>query len=224
MSQQIKAGKGQVFTHPLLELLHRSSPLSTAITYGTVIAIGFLLNAKFGAVHSFGLGLAIFLAGLFIWTLCEYLMHRFVFHFIHEHPAAQEFHRIVHGYHHEYPRDDDHLFMPPLPGIMLATIFQFFFLLIMQRYSFVFLSGFVTGYTFYSVIHYSIHKYKPPKRLKWLWQHHALHHYKFPNNSFGVSTVFWDKVFGTMPERKTRNTEPVDVSRVNEGHSLMNSH
>ena len=34
--------------------------------------------------------------------------------------------------------------------------------------------------------------------MKPLWRNHHLHHYKDEEKGFGVSTTFWDRVFGTM--------------------------
>ncbi len=216
----IKNGKGRVFGHPALELLHKSSPLSTLLTYGSVIALAFSLNARFGAVKSLGLGIALYLAGIFVWTLFEYLLHRYLFHFMGDSKFAREFHRLAHGYHHEYPRDDEHLFMPPLPGLLLSAIFLCLWFLVFGKFSFVFFAGFVNGYLLYSALHYAIHTRKPPKAFKGLWQHHALHHYKFPNHAFGVSSRLWDQLFRTMPQRGKQKREEVELDRVNEGHAL----
>jgi len=58
--------------------------------------------------------------GVFSWTLLEYLLHRFVFHF--EAQPDSELQRdasfLIHGIHHDYPWDRDRLVMPrqPLQG------------------------------------------------------------------------------------------------------------
>jgi sterol desaturase/sphingolipid hydroxylase (fatty acid hydroxylase superfamily) len=70
--------------------------------------------------------------------------------------------------------------------------------LAINRMAFVFFPGFILGYLLYGSIHYAIHAWKPPfKWLKPLWQNHYLHHYKNDDKGFGVSTTFWDKIFGT---------------------------
>jgi sterol desaturase/sphingolipid hydroxylase (fatty acid hydroxylase superfamily) len=33
--------------------------------------------------------------------------------------------------------------------------------------------------------------------MKPIWRNHHLHHYKSDDKGFGVSSHFWDKVFGT---------------------------
>ena len=54
----------------------------------------------------------IFLGGIFFWTFFEYMMHRFVFHLVTENPRTKRIAYIMHGNHHEFPRDRQRLFMP----------------------------------------------------------------------------------------------------------------
>jgi sterol desaturase/sphingolipid hydroxylase (fatty acid hydroxylase superfamily) len=68
-------------------------------------------------------------------------------------------------------------------------------------YTWAFFPGFFLGYLLYSFLHRATHVAKPPKRFKNIWRHHSLHHYKYPDKAFGVSTSLWDRVFGTMPPR-----------------------
>lgn len=198
-----------MFENPVLELLSKSSPTTTIITYPTIIAGLFILTYQFGAVSSLWQGMGIYLGGLLFWTLAEYFLHRYLFHWITEHPFVQKFHYSVHGYHHEFPRDDTRVFMPPVPGIVLSAVFTGLYFLILGPYGFIFTAGFITGYLIYSSVHYSTHKFKPPKSkwLKALWRHHNLHHYRFPDKAFGVSSPLWDYIFGTMPPMPKRRTQ-----------------
>jgi sterol desaturase/sphingolipid hydroxylase (fatty acid hydroxylase superfamily) len=97
--------------------------------------------------------------------------------------------------------------MPPVPGMILATILFCFFGLIFWIFghsslTWVFFPGFFLGYLLYSFMHYAIHRYKPPEKLKKLWLHHQLHHYQSPDRAFGVSNTIWDRIFRTMPPIK----------------------
>jgi 4-hydroxysphinganine ceramide fatty acyl 2-hydroxylase len=51
---------------------------------------------------------AIFL-GIFLWTLIEYTLHRFLFHgedyWLPDHPKLLAFHFLIHGIHHAFPMD-----------------------------------------------------------------------------------------------------------------------
>lgn len=67
-----------------------------------------------------------FVAGLCIWTLVEYTMHRFLFHvddYMPDHPAALTAHFLLHGVHHYLPMDRLRLVMPPTLFIALAYPF-----------------------------------------------------------------------------------------------------
>lgn len=141
----------------------------------------------------------LFIGGLFIWTLTEYVMHRFVFHFVPKAPWALRLHFIFHGVHHDYPSDAKRLVMPPSASIPLATGFYLLFnALLPANYIFGFFPGFILGYLFYDISHYAIHHFNFKgnfwKRIK---QHHMLHHYQDPTKGYGVSSPMWDKVFNS---------------------------
>ena len=144
----------------------------------------------------------LFLAGLLVFTLVEYLMHRFLFHLSPTTEKAEKFAYTVHGVHHDYPKDKDRLAMPIPLSILLSTGFFFLFKFIMGTFVFAFLPGFLIGYASYLWVHYMVHAFQPPKNFwKILWVHHGIHHYKEPESAFGVSSPLWDVVFRTMPRK-----------------------
>lgn len=63
--------------------------------------------------------------GLFLWTLIEYTLHRWLFHIDARHRSSAfcTFHFLLHGLHHKVPFDPFRLVFPPLPAAILATIF-----------------------------------------------------------------------------------------------------
>ena len=139
-----------------------------------------------------------FLLGLFVWTLTEYVMHRFVFHYAPpDKPWAQRLHFIFHGVHHDYPSDAKRLVMPPSVSIPLATGFFFLFKYILPEGEvYAFFPGFMIGYLFYDMTHYAIHHFNFKGNIwKKIKQHHMLHHYQDPDKGYGVSSPLWDKVF-----------------------------
>ena len=198
-------GTATIFKNPFLESLTKTSLKQNIIVYGLVVLL-LIYNALFIQnipVLSF-IGLSVF--ALFFWTLVEYLLHRYVFHLISEDKFVQRFHFIMHGSHHLFPRDSERLLMPPVPGIIMATIlfsifYTLFSLLGVPIYTWGFFPGFFLGYLLYSFLHRATHVVRPTKRFKFLWRHHSLHHYKYPNKAFGVSNTLWDRVFGTMPPK-----------------------
>ncbi len=189
-----------MFDNPVLEQLTRSSP---ALIYGVYIPLilALLVYSELRTYLRLWQILLSFGGGVFFWTFFEYIMHRYVFHFVTDHPRVQRFHYAVHGVHHEYPRDKDRLFLPPLISLLIAVLVFGLFYLLMGSVSFAFFPGFVAGYLLYGTMHFLIHSRKPPfSFMKKHWRNHALHHYKFPDKAFGVSSSFWDHVFGTVPE------------------------
>lgn len=135
--------------------------------------------------------------GLFIWTLTEYVMHRFVFHFNPRGKFMERIHFIFHGVHHDYPNDAKRLVMPPSVSIPLATAFYFLFSVFLGEFQLAaFFSGFMAGYLFYDLTHYALHhaNFKSAfwKKLK---KHHMTHHYSDADRGYGVSSDFWDKIF-----------------------------
>jgi hypothetical protein len=158
--------------------------------------------------------ISLFILGMFFWTFTEYFLHRFIFH---HHPKSEKGKRInylIHGNHHEYPRDKERLFMPPVPSLILASCFFLIFYLLMRLHAIVFFPGFMFGYLLYGTMHYAIHAWNPPfKWMKPLWRNHHLHHYKHDELGFGVSSTLWDHVFGTMYDLKN---EKEDEGKVKE--------
>ncbi len=143
-------------------------------------------------------GLVIF--GVVIWTITEYALHRFVFHY---HPTSdfgKRIHFIMHGVHHDYPSDSLRLVLPPSVSIPLAVAFYFLLDLIWGReLNSAFYAGFVMGYLFYDIGHYAIHHFKlNNKYWSTIKDHHMRHHYVDPNKGYGVSSPVWDHVLGTM--------------------------
>jgi 4-hydroxysphinganine ceramide fatty acyl 2-hydroxylase len=198
-------GDSRLFNSKFLEALthtHIAWPLS--IFYGlAAILLGYTL---YMGLFSPAAGIILFLAGLFSFTLLEYLVHRYTFHMEPDTPKKERLQYVLHGVHHDFPKDKTRLAMPPLVSIALASIFFLIYRLIMGNYGIPFTAGFVAGYATYLCVHYAVHAFPPPKNfLKILWHHHALHHYQQPNSAYGVSSPLWDVVFRTMPEKRGFN-------------------
>ncbi len=148
-----------------------------------------------------------FFGGLVLWTLSEYLLHRFFFHYKPKTPTQEKFFYLFHGIHHHQPQCKTRLVMPPVVSIPLALLFYGLFALVFGQLlrspiwiGSVF-SGFIIGYLVYDITHYATHHW--PMRsgfLKAIKRHHMRHHYKTPNQRFGVSSPLWDYVFGTRGE------------------------
>ncbi|MBL0176204.1 MAG: sterol desaturase family protein [Ignavibacteria bacterium] len=143
---------------------------------------------------------ALFAAGLAVWTLTEYTLHRFVFHYHPTSDLGKKIHWMFHGVHHDYPSDPLRLVMPPTISIPLALLFYAFFRALMgAEYSTAFMPGFLTGYLFYDISHFAVHHFPIKGRFFGaMREHHMRHHFKDPDAGFGVSSPLWDVVFRTV--------------------------
>ncbi len=195
-------GQAKLFQNQYLEYLTKTHPLVIWGIYLPIIACMLYFSYRQFQLH--GLTIAgIFFLGIFFWSFFEYLMHRWVFHFASKNKKVKKVVYIMHGNHHEYPRDKERLFMPPVPSIIIASalfgIFYFIgYLMGFRAFAFTFFPGFILGYLLYGSMHYAIHAWSPPfKWMKGLWRNHHLHHYKNEEHGFGVSSTLWDHVFGT---------------------------
>lgn len=160
------------------------------------------------------------LAGLLVWTLSEYVLHRFVFHFVPKAKWALRIHFIFHGVHHDYPRDAKRLVMPPSASIPMALILYFLFdALLPGNMIYAFFTGFIIGYLFYDMVHYALHhanfKSKFWKNLK---KHHMLHHYSEPTKGYGVSSPLWDLIFRSDFDKKQQPEQKQETADV--AHTL----
>jgi cyclopropane-fatty-acyl-phospholipid synthase len=130
-------------------------------------------------------------AGLAGWTLIEYLMHRFVFH------GLQPFRRL-HALHHERPSA-----LICTPTILSATVIGVLVFLpaalsVDLWFACALTLGVLAGYTAYGVAHHAAHHWRANNR--WLVHHkrrHALHHRVGRRGWYGVTSGFWDHVFGS---------------------------
>ncbi|KAK9458648.1 uncharacterized protein V1516DRAFT_682246 [Lipomyces oligophaga] len=158
-------------------------------------------------VYLASLGLSIwslvplFCIGLFIWTFVEYILHRMLFHMddhLPDHSFAFALHFLLHGVHHFLPMDKFRLVMPPTLFVVLASPFYALahFILPYHIAMAVYCGG-IFGYICYDCTHYFLHHAVLPSYIKELKSYHLEHHYKNYELGFGVTSKFWDVVFGT---------------------------
>ncbi len=193
-----RRGSAVMFKNRFLESLTKTHPLTPLIVYLPAV-IYFIAHSFYKLNFKTLTIIVLFLTGAFSWTLVEYLLHRFVFHFEPRTPIGFKIQFMIHGVHHQYPRDPKRLVMPPVVSLTLAILFWYLFRHSLGIYAFAFFPGFVAGYIIYDMTHYAIHHFKPPKnKLRMLWKHHLKHHYQMPDKAFGVSTPLWDYIFRTI--------------------------
>lgn len=191
----------RVYKNPFVEhVLASSHPAMPAVWFGWAIVYGAALALASGPGRPGRVGL--FAAGVLGFTLIEYLLHRFAFHWD---PGTDEKARIrlflMHGLHHQFPNDRLRLVAPPLMSWPIAAVlFAAYWLLLPHHQAFVLFGGTCAGYLFYDWTHYYTHHFRNPKtRLgKLLRRAHAVHHFKLFHLNMGISSPLWDWAFGTF--------------------------
>lgn len=194
----------RMFKSDIMEALSRVHPSVPLIIFVPIISLMIYFSVtKYQLTFITIAGLIVF--GIFIWTITEYLLHRFIFHLELKSELGKKIHFIFHGVHHDYPSDSRRLVMPPSVSIPLATFFYFLFRFLIGDVSVhPFFAGFLIGYLFYDMTHYAVHHFNMHSKF-WLAikHHHIKHHFQDPDRGFGVSSPLWDIVFGTnYPEKK----------------------
>ena len=197
----------RLFKSDFLEFFTHIHPVAVLLLFVPVVFF-FLIGAIVeGGSAALGPVLAAYAAGILVWSLSEYLLHRFVFHYEPSQRWLQRVWYLIHGVHHEQPQCKTRLVMPPILSIPLALFFYGLFhvtvgmILGLPRLSGPSFAGFLTGYLAYDMLHYAEHHLSMRWGfLKFLKRYHLRHHYKNPNHGFGVSSPVWDVVFGTKPK------------------------
>uniref|UniRef100_A0A9L0S4E5 Fatty acid 2-hydroxylase n=1 Tax=Equus caballus TaxID=9796 RepID=A0A9L0S4E5_HORSE len=148
----------------------------------------------------------LFVLGLFLWSLVEYVLHRFLFHMK---PPSNSYylitlHFVLHGQHHKAPFDESRLVFPPVPAsLMIAFFYMVLRLLLPEAVGGTVFAGGLLGYVLYDMTHYYLH-FGSPHKGSYLYKmkaHHVKHHFAHQKSGFGISSKFWDYFFHTlMPE------------------------
>ena len=155
----------------------------SAVVRCAIYYAGFLIHVAIVAVLLLytHVGILAFIAGIFLWTVLEYVFHRFLFH-----ACFPKLHRA----HHICPKS-----LPLIPDWLIAVVT--WPLVWMVAPSGV-LAGAIVGFMWYSVLHRAIH-YESPRfiadRVSTLKTRHLLHHFRSGN--YGVTSQLWDLLLQT---------------------------
>jgi 4-hydroxysphinganine ceramide fatty acyl 2-hydroxylase len=144
-----------------------------------------------------------FITGMVLWTFLEYVMHRFLGH-VHK---GKNFFKSEHLQHHARYN----YFAPAYKKALLALVVNSILFALLQlvttpAVAIMFLLGFSGMYMLYEATHYRFHVRGPiAQPFIVLRKHHFYHHFHNPKKNHGVTTRFWDRVFGTfVPVEKVR--------------------
>jgi dihydroceramide fatty acyl 2-hydroxylase len=192
----------QMFETPLIERFSRIHPASPFLFWLPVLGYSGLRAYQQGVGLLQGLGF--FLLGILLWTFAEYVLHRYVFHYLGPRLWQRRMHFVLHGVHHDFPQDGDRLVMPlgaSIPmGVGFYVLFRAVFGPVLVDPLFI---GFGLGYLIYDGTHYAIHHFRMSSPWgRWIKRHHMVHHHTGAHARWGVSSPLWDWIFGTMGESR----------------------
>jgi len=187
--------------------LSKTAYYADFVIYAAIVTATVIVMAWRNSAHDFSIWLLAAFAGVMVWTLIEYVVHRFVFH---QMPVFSP----MHDAHHQAP-----LSLVGTPTwVSMAVIFIGVFLPAWALGSFNtalgLAVGVMAGFFWYGLVHHAIHHRKPrmiARRLIVTSRRHAQHHYAAEAGNFGVTTLFWDRIFGTVLNDSMERT----VSRTN---------
>jgi dihydroceramide fatty acyl 2-hydroxylase len=191
----------QMFESRLLDKLSRVHPaVVPAIFVPAIVTFAALSLARIGVLEF----VACVAGGYLFWTISEYAIHRFVFHFEPEKGIGARLHWIIHGVHHDHPNDPLRLVMPPSVSIPLSALFfGLFWLVLPLGAAFGVATGFFAGYLAYDMTHYYVHHRMPKSALgKKLRELHMRHHFQDHTKGYGISAPWWDVAFRTYSRKR----------------------
>ncbi len=163
------------------------------------------LSADLGAVpFSFALG-----GGLIGWTLFEYLLHRYLFHWERKDWIGRVM-EAIHGKHHDNPDDLALAIVPPQNAFLILLPVTLCLACVLPLALLpAFIGAFILGYLAYEYLHLAIHA--APLTSQWgrrLQRNHLAHHHSNSARSFGVTSPLWDFLFGTRRDNLHSNNPP----------------
>lgn len=110
-----------LFDNPVMEVLTKSPWYAIILGWAPVVVYWLMKSG----LHYYETGLY-FLVGIFLWSLIEYLMHRFLFHaedhFLPQFRPLIMLHFLTHGVHHCFPMDRYRLVFPIVPGYIMYNL------------------------------------------------------------------------------------------------------
>src|SRR5246127_5151912 len=95
----------RMFESDFVEFFSRVHPVTPLVLYLPVV--GYMLYlARWRQNLSFLVVAGFFLLGVLLWTLLEYLIHRYVFHYEPKTRVGKRLPYIIHGVPHDYPNEE----------------------------------------------------------------------------------------------------------------------
>jgi sterol desaturase/sphingolipid hydroxylase (fatty acid hydroxylase superfamily) len=191
--------------------ISRGRMYPVTLIYGTYLAVLLVLASRASLLSRAAAYLA---AGLLAWTLMEYLVHRYILHVAFPNRGglvSRTLHKLFdasHGDHHANPFDGYHI-NGHLDTVWIAIVAFPLSWLAPPFTASMLVAGIFVGYVVEEWAHHAMHfdnfdwGYFQYVRRRHLY-HHSRHGALGGGRAYGITSDFWDKVFGTRipaPER-----------------------
>lgn len=191
-------------------LLINKVELYKPFAFYAVVLVALNAAAFRGAEQTFGAAAALVCAGLLVWGLVEYSIHRWVLHHETSIEDAQLHGNRVHLAHHANPHALDRLNVQLSESLPICAVYCLLAWAATGSWrSMTFLyDGLMLGYFFYEYLDYQAHHgaARGPV-VRYFRRYHLLHHHCDAEARFGVTSPLFDLVFGTyrVARKTTRN-------------------
>ncbi len=140
-----------------------------------------------------------FVTGFLLWGFAEYVLHRFAMHHLKGRGIMSREH-LEHHVHASWRFS--HILLLSWSGMLLVGFVAWLPLgwaVVGSAFGLSVALGWSAGYFFYEYQHAAAHLKAPRGRYgTWVRHHHFHHHFGHPMANHGVSSPFWDIVFGTL--------------------------
>ncbi|MGA2835532.1 MAG: sterol desaturase family protein [Acidimicrobiales bacterium] len=157
--------------------------------------------------------IAAFVGGMVLWTLSEYVLHRW-FHIARGSNLASKEHLEHHARRRYLVNALSWLSWAGVLVVGLVAIPLVAWTVLPVPRAVALGAGWVTAYFAYEFIHAADHLWAPRTAYgRWARRSHFHHHFGAPLRNYGVTSPFWDKVFGTY-ERPMQVTVPRRMAMV----------
>jgi len=157
---------------------------------------GVCMLLSYMCIHGFGMSVGYWftwtMIGIIIYTFLEYIFHRWILH---------EFLSNAHGNHHKRPRNLRIIATPILPVQLYDFIVIVLLIAIIGRErAYAINCGISFGQCVMDTVHILFHSTFRPWYLESARSYHSHHHFREEHVAHGLTTSFWDIIFGTFPD------------------------
>ncbi|MFT3977411.1 MAG: sterol desaturase family protein [Sphingomonas bacterium] len=185
----------RLFENEQLEKLTVISPPVFGLIWG--VALPLIVWTGWGSADVLP-AVGLIFTGLVAWSLFEYAMHRYLFHWELDWRPVRWLVFLIHGNHHDSPNDEMRNLMPPIVSLPIAGLIWWGCTEAMGPAGTWLFLGFIAGYVCYDLVHFACHQWPMRGRLAlMLKRHHMRHHYVNEDRNYAITAIFWDSVFRT---------------------------